>query len=128
MVESIRIAELRKRAFCGICAGKCFHSVLLPEVDRFQNDIPVNIRAALVGNAALVWSYNFAAWVIWERLNLRKAELMTEPNNRVLTRRGARILTEEEMGQIGGAFSSSVIITDVLTNFGKDFSVDHLEN
>jgi hypothetical protein len=53
---------------------------------------------------------------------------MTEPNNRVLTRRGARILTEAEMAKIDGAFSSSVIITDVLTNFGSDFSVDHIEN
>lgn len=53
---------------------------------------------------------------------------MSEPNNRVLTRRGARILTEAEMAKIGGAFSSSVIITDVVTNFGRDFSVDHIEN
>jgi hypothetical protein len=53
---------------------------------------------------------------------------MTEPNNRVLTRTGARTLTEAEMAKIGGAFSSSIIITDVVTNFGKDFSVDHIEN
>jgi hypothetical protein len=53
---------------------------------------------------------------------------MTEPNNRVLTRTGARILTEEEMAKIGGAFSTSIIITDVATNFGQDFSVDHIEN
>jgi hypothetical protein len=32
------------------------------------------------------------------------------------------------MAKIGGAFSSSVIITDVVTNFGRDFSVDHIEN
>jgi hypothetical protein len=53
---------------------------------------------------------------------------MTEPNNRVLTRTGARILTEEEMAKISGAFSTSIIITDVATNFGQDFSVDHIEN
>ncbi|HEY1938552.1 MAG TPA: hypothetical protein VGJ33_11510 [Candidatus Angelobacter sp.] len=53
---------------------------------------------------------------------------MSEPNNRVLTRRGARIVTEAEMAKIGGAFSSSVIITDVVTDFGRDFSVDHIEN
>ena len=53
---------------------------------------------------------------------------MTEPNNRVLTRTGARILTEAEMAKIGGAFSTGGIITDLITNFGKDFSVDHLEN
>jgi hypothetical protein len=53
---------------------------------------------------------------------------MTEPNNRVLVRMGARTLTEAEMAEVGGGFSTSVIITDVLTNFGKDFSVDHIEN
>ena len=64
-----------------------------------------------------------------ERLNLfERRNLMTEPDNRVLIRTGARILTEAEMAKIGGAFSTSVIITDVATNFGQDFSVDHLEN
>lgn len=53
---------------------------------------------------------------------------MTEPNNRVLVRTGARNLTEAEVAEVGGAFSTSMIITDLLTNFGKDFSVDHLEN
>ena len=69
------------------------------------------------------------AWVIGKRLNFfERRNFMTELNNRVLTRTGARILTEAEMARIGGAFSTSVIITDVLTNFGKDFSVDHLES
>lgn len=53
---------------------------------------------------------------------------MTEPNNRVLVRTGARTLTEAEVAEVGGAFSTSVIITDVLTNFGQDFSVDHIES
>jgi hypothetical protein len=66
---------------------------------------------------------------LFGRLNLfEKAEFMTEPNNRVLARSGARILTEAEMAEVGGAFSTSVIITDVVTNFGSDFSVDHIEN
>jgi hypothetical protein len=57
-----------------------------------------------------------------------RRNFMTEPNNRVLTRRGARILTEAEMAKIGGTFSTGGIITDLITNFGKDFSVDHIEN
>jgi hypothetical protein len=52
---------------------------------------------------------------------------MTE-QNRVLARTGARTLTQAEMAQVSCGFSTSVIITDVLTNFGKDFSVDHIEN
>jgi hypothetical protein len=53
---------------------------------------------------------------------------MTEPNNRVLARTGARILTQAEMAQVSGGFSTSMIITDLVTNFGQDFSVDHIEN
>jgi hypothetical protein len=53
---------------------------------------------------------------------------MTEQKDRVLARTGARILTQAEMAEVGGAFSTSVIITDVLTNFGQDFTVDHIEN
>lgn len=53
---------------------------------------------------------------------------MTEPNNRVLARTGARILTQSELAEVGGAFSTSMIITDLVTNFGKDFTVDHIEN
>ncbi len=51
---------------------------------------------------------------------------MTEQNNRVLARTGARTLTQAEMAEVSGGFSTSVIITDVLTDFGRDFSVDHL--
>ena len=53
---------------------------------------------------------------------------MTEQNNRVLARAGARTLTQAEMAEVSCGFSTSIIITDVLTNFGKDFSVDHIEN
>jgi len=53
---------------------------------------------------------------------------MTEQNNRVLARTGARILTKAEMAQVSGGFSTSMIITDLVTNFGQDFSVDHIEN
>ena len=52
---------------------------------------------------------------------------MTEQNNRVLARAGARTLTQAEMAEVGGGFSTSIIITDILTNFGKDFSVDQKE-
>ena len=51
---------------------------------------------------------------------------MTEPNSRVLGRMGARTLTEREIGEVGG--SAGIVITDVATNFGRDFEVDHFEN
>lgn len=77
----------------------------------------------------LVQSYNFASPDYLERLNVfRKADLMTEKNSRVLARTGARILTQSELAEVGGAFSTSMIITDLVTNFGQDFSVDHIEN
>lgn len=53
---------------------------------------------------------------------------MTEQKDRVLARTGARTLTQAEMAEVGGGFSTSVIITDVLTDFGRDFSVDHIES
>jgi|SwirhisoilCB2_FD_contig_31_22914237_length_488_multi_8_in_0_out_0_1 hypothetical protein len=53
---------------------------------------------------------------------------MTEPNNRVLARTGARILTQEEMAQVAGGFSTPIITTDLVTNFGTDFSVDQIAN
>jgi hypothetical protein len=53
---------------------------------------------------------------------------MTEQNNRVLARTGARTLTQAEMAEVSCGFSTPTIITDVLTDFGKDFSVDHIEN
>jgi len=74
-------------------------------------------------------SYNFACLGYLDAVeSFERRNVMTEPNNRVLTRTGARIVTEAEMAQIGGAFSTSMIITDLITNFGQDFSVDHLEN
>lgn len=56
----------------------------------------------------------------------RKANFMTKPNSRVLGRMGARTLTPAEIGKVGGC-ATSFIITDVFTQFGKDFTVDHLE-
>jgi hypothetical protein len=51
---------------------------------------------------------------------------MTEPNNRVLARMGARTLTQAELAEVGAGFATPIIITDLITDFGKDFSVDHL--
>jgi hypothetical protein len=51
---------------------------------------------------------------------------MTEQKDRVLARMGARTLTQAEMAEVGCGFSTSIIITDVLTDFGRDFSVDHI--
>jgi hypothetical protein len=53
---------------------------------------------------------------------------MTEQSNRVLARSGARSLTQAELAEVSCGFSTAMIITDLLTNFGRDFSVDHLEN
>ncbi|HZS29029.1 MAG TPA: hypothetical protein VFB76_17515 [Candidatus Angelobacter sp.] len=52
---------------------------------------------------------------------------MTEQNNRVLARTGARNLTQAELAEVGcGSFSTPGIITELVTNFGKDFSIDHV--
>jgi hypothetical protein len=103
--------------------------VLLPKIDRFQNDTSRILERLLLTLRQLVQSYNFASPGYLERLNVfRKVDLMTEQNSRVLARTGARILTQAEMAEVGGGFSTSVIITDLVTNFGKDFSVDHIES
>jgi hypothetical protein len=53
---------------------------------------------------------------------------MTEPNNRVLARMGARSLTQAELAQVNGGFSTPLIITELVTGFGSDFQVDQLNN
>jgi hypothetical protein len=53
---------------------------------------------------------------------------MTEQKDRVFARMGARTLTQAELAEVSCGFSTAMIITDLLTNFGRDFSVDHLEN
>lgn len=52
---------------------------------------------------------------------------MTEPNNRVLGRMGARALTQAEIGVVAGC-KSGPIITTLVTNWGSDISSDHIEN
>src|SRR5215831_17384566 len=102
-----------ERAFCGSRTISRVNAVSLAKVDRFQNDISWIFRAALADIAAPFRSYNFACLGYWERLNFfERWNFMTEPDNRVLTRTGARILTEAEMAKIGGAFSTGGIITD----------------
>jgi len=51
---------------------------------------------------------------------------MTEQKERVLARTGARTLTQAEMAEVGGGFSTPIITTDLVTNFGTDFSVDQI--
>lgn len=51
---------------------------------------------------------------------------MTEQRDRVLARVGARTLTQAELAEVGGGFSTPIITTDLVTNFGTDFSVDQL--
>lgn len=53
---------------------------------------------------------------------------MTEQKDRVLARMGARSLTQAEMAEVSGGFSTPIITTDLVTNFGTDFSVDHIAN
>ena len=79
--------------------------------------------------AAILRSYNFASPGHLEGLNLiEKADLMTEQKDRVLARVGARCLTQAEMAEVSCGFSTPIIITDLVTNFGKDFSVDQIAN
>jgi hypothetical protein len=86
--------------------------------ERFLLTLQRLIRT-IISPARAIWSGSMFS----ERWNF-----MTEPNNRVLARTGARILTQAEMAQVSGGFSTSMIITDLVTNFGQDFSVDHIEN
>jgi hypothetical protein len=49
---------------------------------------------------------------------------MTELNNRVLARRGSRNLTEEELSQISGSYSTPILFTEQMTNLGRDHVPD----
>jgi hypothetical protein len=52
---------------------------------------------------------------------------MPEQNNRVLARKGARNLTADEMKKVGGGFATpGTIDTDLVTNWGTDFSPDQI--
>lgn len=51
---------------------------------------------------------------------------MTEQEDRVLARMGARTLTQAEMAEVSCGFSTPIITTDLVTNFGTDFSVDQI--
>lgn len=52
---------------------------------------------------------------------------MTEPNNRVLARTGARNLTAAELPKVGGGFATpGIIFTELVTNFGGDISPDQI--
>ena len=53
---------------------------------------------------------------------------MTEQKDRVLARMGARSLTQTEIAEVGSGFSTPIIFTDLVTNFGQDFSVDQIAN
>lgn len=53
---------------------------------------------------------------------------MTEQKDRVLARMGARSLTQAEIAEVGCGFSTPIIFTDLVTDFGKDVSVDQIAN
>jgi hypothetical protein len=45
---------------------------------------------------------------------------MTEQNNRVLARAGARNLTEAEIAKVGCGYATPILFTEQLTNLGRD--------
>jgi hypothetical protein len=49
---------------------------------------------------------------------------MTEKNNRVLARVGSRNLTEAEVSQVSGSYSTPILFTEQLTNLGRDHMAD----
>ncbi len=49
---------------------------------------------------------------------------MTEQNNRVLARTGARTLTQAEIAEVAGGGTTPILFTETLTNNGKDFVPD----
>jgi hypothetical protein len=49
---------------------------------------------------------------------------MTEQNNRVLARMGTRNLTEAEVSQISGSYSTPILFTEQMTNLGRDHVPD----
>jgi hypothetical protein len=78
---------------------------------------------------AMLRSYNFTSLGHWSGQIFSKGGIfMTEQKDRVFARMGARTLTQAELAEVSCGFATAMIITDLLTNFGRDFSVDHLEN
>jgi hypothetical protein len=49
---------------------------------------------------------------------------MTEQNNRVLARAGARTLTQAELAEVTGGGTTPILFTETFTNLGKDFFPD----
>lgn len=49
---------------------------------------------------------------------------MTEQNNRVLARVGSRTLTEEELAQVSGSYGTPILLTEQMTNLGRDHFPD----
>lgn len=55
---------------------------------------------------------------------IQNGEFMTEQNNRVLARKGARNLTPADIEAVGAGFSTPILFTETLTNGGKDHFFD----
>jgi hypothetical protein len=49
---------------------------------------------------------------------------MIEQNNRVLARVGARNLTQAELAEVVGGYSTPILFTETLTNLGRDHFPD----
>ena len=105
---------------------KCLNSVLphniVPPFQIGITAIQLTFRQLFT---AILRSYNFASPGHLERLNLfRKADLMTEQNNRVLARMGARTLTQAELAEVVGGGTTPILFTETLTNLGRDHFPD----
>jgi hypothetical protein len=65
------------------------------------------------------------AWPDWEKAKLKRRKLMSNNDNRVLIRQGARPLAQNEIDEVTGAILPS-ILSVIRTNSpsGSDFTTD----
>jgi hypothetical protein len=128
-MQSIRIAELLEASWQWSSDRGCLNRVLAVKIGSSKMTFREYFERLLLTLQRLIRTIILPARAIWSgSMFSERWNFMTEPNNRVLARTGARILTQAEMAQVSGGFSTSMIITDLVTNFGQDFSVDHIEN
>jgi hypothetical protein len=65
------------------------------------------------------------AWPNWEKAKLKRRKLMSNNNNRVLIRKGARPLAQNEVDEVIGAALPSVLsVLRTNSPSGSDFTTD----
>jgi hypothetical protein len=65
------------------------------------------------------------AWPNWEKAKLKRRKLMSNNNNRVLIRKGARPLAQNEINEVIGAALPSVLsVLRTNSPSGSDFTTD----